>query len=1053
MSRARAPVAVTLMAAALMLSCGPAPQEPPALAPEPDIPSPAPAAAPLAGGALGSLRLGEGREGVLPAGGAYDYLLELAEGDAFLVEAGQDEVDLEVEILGPAGESLIRFDSPVARNAPERLCQVASAAGLYTIRLRPWGETGGAFTLRLERLRPATAADRDCHRAARLFADAEARRSEEGASIPLATEYERAQALWRSAGEALSAAISLRRSGDVRRNLGRNAEAADSYRRALVSAREAATFDPDVSSLESSVRNRLGLALLDLGDLAGAEEALRPALARARETGDRAGEASALHNLARVDETAGETHRAIERYQEVLPIWSELGNDVQLAQTWMSLADAYALLDHHRDALHLLADAERVCRANKYQERLAHVLVSTGWVHHLRGRPGDAIAPFREALELYRALGNRDGEAATLDRLGTALRETGNFASALDAYRASLALSEVAGSLKDAANTALNVGCLFQEWGRTDEAREHLASARERLRKVEDPKARSHVEYCQARLEHREGDLEAALEALERALAVVDELRGAARKRGARYRPIWLWQDYAELHLELLMAQARATGEQRFAVRAFEASDLARARNLFELVLESLVGVRTSAPQALIDAERDVQKRLNAAQKARRERKTAGAPASELTALERRLGELSLELERARDRIRAADPRFAELAAPRPVRLDELQGLLDPGTVLLSVALGAERSYLFAVGRDSFESWPLAPRKVIDAQAQALHEALRQSRFHPYQVVLAARGLGEMLLPAGALPAEASRLLVVADGMLHYVPMAVLPSPRDGDGGRSVERLLADDFEIRYLPSASVLTALGGRGGGRPRWNHLLAVFADAVFSDIDPRLRPVAGPSDLDPAATATQRLLQGPLPRLPHTAREAEAILDLVGEGLHSQAFLGFDATKQAVIQGRADSFQILHFATHALIDERFPELSGLVLSRRDRAGSALDGDLHLHEIYGLRLAAEMVVLSGCQTALGQRVRGDGLVSLARGFLYAGASQLLVSLWSVDDEATAELMAELYRGILERGESSVTALRSAQLRMRGHERWDAPYYWAGFVLQSAVP
>ncbi len=676
--------------------------------------------------------------------------------------------------------------------------------------------------------------------------------------------------------------------------------------------------------------------------------------------------------------------------------------------------------------------------------------MSTGWVHHLRARPGEAIAPLREALALYRALGNRNGEAATLDRLGTAMRETGNFAGALAAYRDSLTLSEAASSPKDIANTVLNLGCLHQEWGQAEAARRHLADARELLRTTEDLKARSHVEYCQALLDQAADDPGAALEALEQALAMVDDLRDTARRRGARYRPIWLWQDYAELHLELLMAQTGATGDQRFAVRAFETSDLARARGLFELVLESQVGVRTAAPPELLEHERDIQRRLGAAEQEHRQLQAddPGGPGAR-----RRLGELSLELERARESIRAADPRFTELAVPRPVRLAELQALLEAGSVLLSYALGEGRSYLFVVGRESFTFWPLASRGILDAQAQGLYQALRRSRFNPYQVPLSARRLSELLLPVGALPADTSRILVVADGMLHYVPMAVLPSPRAADRDDGSERLLLDDFEIRSLPSASVLAALRRRAGGRPRSTHVLAVFADAVFSGTDPRLPDSGppGPSSVgDPSAGVVERLPSGPLPRLPHTAREARAIIDLLAAP-YGRAFVGFEATKEAVMSGRVAPFQILHFATHALIDEQFPELSGLVLSRRDAQGLPVDGYLHLHEIYGLRLDAELVVLSGCQTALGQQVRGDGLVSLARGFFYAGASRLLVSLWSVDDEATAELMAAFYRHLFERGEITAIALRSAQLEMRANERWRAPYFWAGFVLQGA--
>jgi CHAT domain-containing protein len=283
------------------------------------------------------------------------------------------------------------------------------------------------------------------------------------------------------------------------------------------------------------------------------------------------------------------------------------------------------------------------------------------------------------------------------------------------------------------------------------------------------------------------------------------------------------------------------------------------------------------------------------------------------------------------------------------------------------------------------------------------------------------------------------------------VPFAVLPSPRkpsrDGE-----ERLLGDDFEILYLPSASILAALRHRDSARQPAPKSVAVYADAVFSPADPRVPtklPVASPSDGSFTPASPERLPEGPLPRLLFTREEASGILALVPEPDRLEA-TGFAASKQTVLEAPLHLYRIVHFATHAQIDESFPELSGLVLSRLDQEGRPIDGDLYLHEIYNLRLASDLVVLSGCQTALGQRVRGNGLVSMTRGFLYAGSSQVLVSLWSVDDAATAALMTELYRGLLLRGESPAAALRSAQRWMRQQERWSAPYFWGAFVLQG---
>jgi CHAT domain-containing protein len=184
--------------------------------------------------------------------------------------------------------------------------------------------------------------------------------------------------------------------------------------------------------------------------------------------------------------------------------------------------------------------------------------------------------------------------------------------------------------------------------------------------------------------------------------------------------------------------------------------------------------------------------------------------------------------------------------------------------------------------------------------------------------------------------------------------------------------------------------------------------------------------------------------------TRREAKAILALAPAHRSRQA-IDFDANREAAAGGDLSQYQIVHFATHGLINNRHPELSGLVLSLVDKQGRAQNGFLRLNEIYNLRLPAELVVLSACQTGLGKEVRGEGLIGLTRGFMYAGARRLMASLWQVDDAATSELMGRFYRGMLgDNRLSPASALRAAQIELWKQKGWQSPYYWAAFVLQG---
>ena len=168
-------------------------------------------------------------------------------------------------------------------------------------------------------------------------------------------------------------------------------------------------------------------------------------------------------------------------------------------------------------------------------------------------------------------------------------------------------------------------------------------------------------------------------------------------------------------------------------------------------------------------------------------------------------------------------------------------------------------------------------------------------------------------------------------------------------------------------------------------------------------------------------------------------------------SRQALDFDANREMAVAGDLGTYQVIHFATHALINNQHPELSGLVLSLVDRDGRPREGFLRLNDIYNLRLPADLVVLSACQTGLGQEIRGEGLIGLTRGFMYAGVPRVITSLWQVDDKATSELMGRFYQGMLGTTKlSAAAALRQAQIEMWRQKDWQSPYYWAAFALQG---
>jgi CHAT domain-containing protein len=261
------------------------------------------------------------------------------------------------------------------------------------------------------------------------------------------------------------------------------------------------------------------------------------------------------------------------------------------------------------------------------------------------------------------------------------------------------------------------------------------------------------------------------------------------------------------------------------------------------------------------------------------------------------------------------------------------------------------------------------------------------------------------------------------------------------------------EHELDRLPSASTLAVLRKETAGREKAEQSLAVLADPVFEAADPRItRETANfgsrtPLSPDPAS-AEADVGGRTYARLPNTRQEAEAIADLAPDGVAKIA-LGFEANRRLAVSQELGRYKVVHFATHSTLHEH-PELSEVVLSMFNEQGQRQDGKLRLHDIYNLRLPAELVVLSACNSSLGKQVRGEGLVGLVRGFMYAGASRVIASLWKVDDVATKELMVRFYRNLFQDGESPAAALRSAQVEMWREADWSPPYYWAAFVVQG---
>ena len=391
-------------------------------------------------------------------------------------------------------------------------------------------------------------------------------------------------------------------------------------------------------------------------------------------------------------------------------------------------------------------------------------------------------------------------------------------------------------------------------------------------------------------------------------------------------------------------------------------------------------------------------------------------------------------------------------------RIVELQKqLLDDNTVLLEYALGEERSYLWVVSRTGIKSYELPKRTDIEASARRFNDFLTvpSLRIRSAKSAKAAQELSQMILGDAANQLKDKRLIIVADGILQYIPFNALPSPNSKDQGANEP--LITQHEVVMLPSASIFAALKKTPRLISPPEKMIAIFADPVFGYGDDRWTGKSSQLELTQKASlfvtsngSSKEVLSEQLfPRISNTQIEAEAISKLIQP---NEQFMkvGFAASRQAVLDPSIGQYRILHFSTHGILDAERPERSGMLLSVIDQQGGLQRSLLSTPDTFNLNLTADLVVLSGCRTGLGKDIKGEGLIGLTGGLMYAGARRVVVSLWSVDDQATAALMSHFYKGVLQEKLPPAQALRNAQLEIRKNPRWQSPFYWAGFILQG---
>jgi len=866
------------------------------------------------------------------------------------------------------------------------------------------------------------------------------------------------------ARDRFAQAIALReRIGDSRglaadrNNLGLLAEAAgdlDEAGRQFEAALALNRRDGNDEFAATNLVNLAGLASLD-GDFARAEMLYREALATWRDQQMWAEAADALHGLGQLEVRRGDYPAARAALGEALAIYRRTGSPADVLAVQGELAGVLGAQGDLQGALDALRGAERLAdSATAGPGELAGMALAHADLAVQLNALAEAERWYARAEGLYREAGDEEGQAEAQEGRGFLLLERENYGRAQPLLESALRTQAGSGDARAAALTRLSLGRLAQARGDTAGARAHLLRASAELEEVGDPVAaawalgkRAALEaeaglYATAQSLYREalmrlgdrvapdvawqlraglglslraqGSLDAAARELRAAIA---EIERPSRSLALAERRSGFLADKWDVYAQLALVE-RARGRPG---AAFEASERLRAREMLELLGRGRVAAAPETPADLVGREQDLRRRIaeltgemeGAASGAEGRRGpdvsfAGGATREALLRAQEQYAELLLE-------VRERAPRHSSLIASETRSWQDIARRLAPAEALVEYLVSDSGSLAFVVlpdtvavvdlglGRRELARLVEFARGTLDPERRSGTDSLWRGPLRRLHAQLIAP-----IEDAGLL-AGTSRLVLVPHGELHYLPFAALLEDRGRD------RFLIERYELLVAPSGSVWLAIRER-----------------------PARRAAAGVIAFAPK-TGT----------LPATRQEVAAIERLAHGG--ARVFTGLAATEEA-FRRVAPSARVLHLATYGVLNKQNPLFSYVDLG----PGGTHDGRLEVHEAFGLDLAADLVVLSACQTALGSGrladvPAGDDWVGLTRAFLHAGAEHVVATLWPVEDQATAVLMERFYQEFAA-GADPVRALAAAQRALLTTPATAHPFYWAGFVTVGSA-
>jgi CHAT domain-containing protein/tetratricopeptide (TPR) repeat protein len=804
---------------------------------------------------------------------------------------------------------------------------------------------------------------------------------------------------------------------------------------------------------------QIGECYTALHSLDDSKQSYQSALALWIELRNPEGQASALIAMGFIEYRRGDWEKAISFHTEAAGLLTDKSDPMKLGQVAIGLGEAFIASGTPETGLTYYKRGLEYYRQTQKPDYISYAIWGIGRTNYLLGNYTEAIKHLQSALDLE----TKDSIQAALCHmfLARVYLATGEYGVALDHLKTALPIYERTINPKEVAQVRGLMGQVYQQQGDSARARQYYKEALDIFARLNDNVNLAVIYFALGGLELKHGNLDESESLLRKSIEVTENMRRISTSSDLTAAFSATVHDRYESYAECLMRKHYAKPGDGFDVRAFETSEVSRGRALVDVLQATRTVVAPGLDPHLAEQEQSLRQTLRVKADLKVRLLATSYKNEDLIAVESEIAQLDTRYKKVLETIQARYPSFEQINRPTGWDLRQIQEKVvrDDETLLIEYLLGEERSYVWAVTRDRITSYELPSESVIDAAAKQVYRLLATAPTAQTSIELdqASLELSKMVLAPIAHNLNKRRILLVADGALNYIPFQTLLSPSDNG-----QQLVAN-HEVINAPSASILGQLRQETGRRQPAAYTLAAFGDPVFAanyaqssdnnngeliasdQIPNNERKQTAVRDIEINEDSFEPSRLQPLFYAKHELANLRGVA-----GNQTLLATRFDASRQKLQQTDLTKFAVLHFATHGVLNPKRLEKSGLFLSTVNRKGETVDGFVRLSDIYNLHAPVDLVVLSACRTGLGKDVRGEGIIGITRGFMYAGASSVVASLWKVDDEATAELMKLFYTNLLKGGMTPAAALSAAQKSIRQQERWRSPYYWAAFTLQG---